>query len=106
MSKPLRVLGVVRLSRSSDAPTSVEGQRRAIERWAESLGHEIVGWAEDEDVSGDVAPWERPGLGQWLPATLGNRGASPQEQRRALAASRAHVWDAICVIHLDRLSRR
>lgn len=102
----MRVLGVVRLSRSSDASTSVQGQREAIERWAGSLGHEIVGWAEDEDVSGDVAPWQRPSLGQWLPATLGNRGASQREQRRALAASRAQEWDAICAIHLDRLSRR
>jgi site-specific DNA recombinase len=83
----MRVLAVVRLSRETDETTSPERQRRGLEAWATSLGHEIVGWVEDLDVSGDTSPWERPELGLWL-------GDSPP----------AH-FDIIAGTKIDRLSR-
>ncbi|MET7828517.1 recombinase family protein [Streptomyces sp. NPDC005386] len=100
-----RVLGVLRLSRATDESTSVVRQRASIERWAESRGHTIVGWAEDVDVSGAVAPWQRPELGKWLPSTIGKE-VSEVEERRAWEASRAGEWDIACAWKLDRVSRR
>jgi site-specific DNA recombinase len=100
-----RVLGVLRLSRATDESTSVVRQRASIERWAESRGHTIIGWAEDVDVSGAVAPWQRPELGRWLPSTIGKE-VSEVEERRAWEASRAGEWDIACAWKLDRLSRR
>ena len=63
----MRVLAGTRVSRSTDESTSPERQLAAIQRWAESKGHEIVGQAVDLDVSGyKKAPWERPEIGSWL----------------------------------------
>lgn len=100
-----RVLGALRLSRASDESTSVVRQKVAIQRWADSRGHTIVGWVEDVDVSGAIAPWERPGLGQWLPSTIG-KDVSAVEQRLAWELSRADEWDVLCGMKLDRISRR
>jgi site-specific DNA recombinase len=100
-----RVLGVLRLSRASDESTSVVRQRQAIQRWADARGAVVVGWAEDVDVSGAVAPWKRPGLGEWLPSTIGKE-VSEVEERLAWEESRADEWDAICAWKLDRISRR
>ncbi len=82
----MRVLGRVRLSRSTEESTSVERQREVIQQWASANGHEIVGWAEDLDVSGSVDPFDTPGLGPWL-------------------NHRAGEWDVICSWKLDRLGR-
>ncbi|MGB9998344.1 recombinase family protein [Streptomyces pseudogriseolus] len=100
-----RVLGVLRLSRASDESTSIVRQKAAIERWAESKGHVVIGWAEDVDVSGAIAPWERPELGQWLPSTIGKE-VSDVERRLAWEASRVTEWDILCGWKLDRISRR
>lgn len=100
-----RVLGIVRLSRETDESTSPDRQRAAVERWARDRGHEVIGWAEDLDVSGAVAPWKRTGLGEWLPSTIG-REASGAEEQAALARSRANEWDILCAWKLDRISRR
>ncbi|MEU7077343.1 recombinase family protein [Streptomyces sp. NPDC046409] len=100
-----RVLGALRLSRASDESTSVVRQKVAIQRWADSRGHTVVGWVEDVDVSGAVAPWERPGLGQWLPSTIGN-DVSAVEERLAWELSRVDEWDILCGWKLDRISRR
>ena len=97
---------MVRLSRTDAASTSIERQREEIERWAAIARHDIVAWAQDEDVSGDVAPWRRPGLGQYLPDSLGYRDASAGDVARSTASSRAGEWDALVVWKLDRLSRR
>ncbi|MFF7969124.1 recombinase family protein [Streptomyces sp. NPDC007903] len=96
---------MVRLSRDKDDSTSVARQRASVERWAEGKGHTIVGWAEDVDVSGAVAPWQRPEFGKWLPSTVG-KDVSEIEARRAWDASRAAEWDIACAWKLDRLSRR
>jgi site-specific DNA recombinase len=100
-----RVLGALRLSRASDESTSVVRQKVAIQRWADSRGHTVVGWVEDVDVSGAIAPWERPGLGQWLPSTIG-KDVSTVEQRLAWELSRVAEWDILCGMKLDRISRR
>ncbi|MGW8796657.1 recombinase family protein [Streptomyces sp. NPDC055775] len=100
-----RVLGVLRLSRASDESTSIVRQKAAIERWAESKGHVVIGWSEDVDVSGAIAPWERPKLGQWLPSTIGKE-VSNVERRLAWEASRVTEWDILCGWKLDRISRR
>ncbi|MFD3661104.1 recombinase family protein [Streptomyces sp. NPDC058659] len=100
-----RVLGALRLSRASDESTSVVRQKVAIQRWADSRGHTIAGWVEDVDVSGAIAPWERPGLGQWLPSTIGKE-VSAVEQRLAWELARVDEWDILCGMKLDRISRR
>ena len=43
-----------------------ERQRSSIQKYAAAYEHEIVGWAEDLDVSGAVSPFERKNLGGWL----------------------------------------
>lgn len=84
----MRVLGRIRLSRSTEESTSADRQREAIERWASDHDHKVVGWAEDLDVSGAVNPFHTPALGGWL-----------TEERK-------HDWDIICAWKLDRVSRR
>jgi site-specific DNA recombinase len=83
----MRVIGAVRLSvvRDENKTMSPERQRAAIEAWAASRGHVIVGWAEDLNVSGAVAPADRPELGAWL--------------------KRTSEWDCICAAKPDRISR-
>ncbi|WKW87250.1 serine integrase [Mycobacterium phage Chargerpower] len=83
----MRVLGRIRLSRATDESTSVERQREIIESWAKQNGHEVVGWAEDQDVSGAVDPFKTPALGPWL------------------KEDRAWEWDILCAWKLDRLGR-
>ncbi|OBK32545.1 hypothetical protein A5658_16030 [Mycobacterium sp. 1245111.1] len=82
----LRVVGRVRLSADRLESTSVERQREVIGQWASANDHEIVGWAEDVDVSGSVRPFDTPGLGPWL-------------------SDRAPEWDVLCAWKLDRLGR-
>ncbi|MGC4904201.1 recombinase family protein [Streptomyces cyaneofuscatus] len=100
-----RVLGLLRLSRASDESTAIVRQRAAIQRWADSKGYVVIGWAEDEGVSGGIAPWKRPGLGQWLPSTVGS-DVSSVEHQLAWEASRASDFDVIAAWKLDRISRR
>jgi site-specific DNA recombinase len=83
-----RVLGRIRLSRMSDESTSPQRQREIIEQWASVNDHEIIGWAEDLDVSGSVDPFDAPALGPWL------------------ADPRKYEWDILCAWKLDRISRR
>lgn len=84
----MRVLGRTRLSRSTEESTSIERQREIIESWAKQNDHEIVGWAEDVDVSGSVDPFEAPELGPWL------------------SEERMGEWDILCSWKMDRLARR
>lgn len=83
----MRVLGRVRLSRVSEESTSVGRQKQIIETWANGNGHEIVGWAEDLDVSGSVDPFKAPALGPWF------------------KTDKAQEWDILCCWKLDRLTR-
>jgi site-specific DNA recombinase len=81
----MRIIGVIRLSVSTDESTSPERQREKIETWAAAHGHTVTGWAEDIDVSGKIAPAMRPELGPWL----------RQPDR----------WDALVAAKPDRISR-
>ncbi|MEV0360289.1 recombinase family protein [Nocardia sp. NPDC050697] len=82
----LRVLGRLRLSRSTEESTSIERQREIIQQWADANGHTLVGWAEDIDVSGSIDPFEAPKLGPWL-------------------NERHPEWDVLAAWKLDRLGR-
>src|ERR1700722_5533135 len=86
-SLDVRVLGRIRLSRATDESTSPERQREVIETWAAQHDHEMIGWAEDRDVSGSVDPFDAPALGPWL------------------ADDRKHEWDIVAAWKLDRLGR-
>lgn len=66
----------------------MERQREIVEAWADANNHQIVGWAEDLDVSGSLDPFATVGLGPWL------------------AKDRLHDWDILCAWKLDRLARR
>ncbi|MFI5808624.1 recombinase family protein [Streptomyces sp. NPDC051561] len=86
----LRVLGSLRLSSDTDDSTAIARQRDHIQHWADAPGRDalIVGWATDTDVSGGLHPFKRPDLSKWF-----------TEEYRDL-------WDVICVMKVDRLSRR
>ena len=66
MLHDMRVLGRLRLSRSTEESTSIERQREIVGAWATANGHVVVGWAEDLDVSGSVSPFDTPAFGPWL----------------------------------------
>lgn len=83
----MRLLAAVRLSELTDETTSPERQREKILTYARLHGHDIVGVAEDLDVSGAVSPFDRPSLGPWLTGSL------------------ADEWDGLIVARLDRLTR-
>lgn len=74
------------MSRLTEESTSQERQRELIEQWADMHDHEVVGWAEDIDVSGGIDPFDTAALGDWL-------------------KNRPHEFDVICCWKLDRLSR-
>jgi site-specific DNA recombinase len=82
-----KALVVVRLSRMTDESTSPERQRRKCEELCSSRGYDVIGVAEDLDVSaGSTSPFDRPSLRGWL--------AKPEE------------YDVIVFYRVDRLVRR
>ncbi|MGV9945290.1 recombinase family protein [Rhodococcus aetherivorans] len=86
--KPTRALIVVRLSRVTDATTSPERQLEECRKLCDQRGYEVVGIAQDLDVSaGLTTPFERPQLGDWL-------------------ENRFHEVDVIVVYRMDRIVRR
>lgn len=84
----MRVIGIVRLSRLTEQSLSPDKQKEIITASATAHGHEIVGWAEDLDVSGDVSPFDRPQFGRWL------------------TDEKAPEYDGMIAWKLDRYSRR
>ncbi|WP_237168690.1 recombinase family protein [Prescottella equi] len=75
------------MSRLTDESTSPERQRRECEKLCSERGWEVVGVAEDLDVSaGSTSPFDRPSLREWL--------AKPEE------------YDVIVFYRVDRLVRR
>jgi DNA invertase Pin-like site-specific DNA recombinase len=66
---------------------SLDAQRARCEGWAASRGLQLVGWQEDQNVSGSVAPGDRPGF------------------RRVLDMVKSGRADAIVVADLERFSR-
>lgn len=89
-----RALIVVRLSRLTDESTSPERQRAECERFCAAKGWDVVGVAEDLDVSaGSTSPFDRPALSRWL----GDGRDDP---------GRLGEFDVIVVYRVDRLVRR
>lgn len=83
-----RALIAVRLSRVTDATTSPERQLATCRELCEQRGYEVVGIAEDLDVSaGSTTPFDRPQLGDWLTNRLGE-------------------FDVIVFFRADRIVRR
>jgi DNA invertase Pin-like site-specific DNA recombinase len=83
----MRALISARLSRASEDSMSLDGQLSKGHQWADLHGHDVVADVRDDGVSGDVSPFERPGLGPWL-------------------TDRVAEWDVLVAYKLDRLSRR
>lgn len=84
----MRALIVVRLSRVTDATTSPERQLQACRELCAQRGYEVVGIAEDLDVSaGATSPFDRPQLGDWLTNRLGE-------------------FDVLVFYRMDRIVRR
>lgn len=66
---PQRALVVVRLSRETEATTSPERQLAECVSLCKARGYEVVGVAQDLDVSGSADPFssqDRPQLARWL----------------------------------------
>jgi site-specific DNA recombinase len=83
----MRVLGAARLSHDTDESTSIERQREQMDLTCKARGDVLVHVTEDTDVSGAVAPADRPELGPWFTEPLVGQ------------------WDALMVTKLDRLTR-
>jgi site-specific DNA recombinase len=71
--EPERWLVAARLSRMSkkdrergEVITGIQTQDQRSADWARQEGHVIVHVTRDRNISGAVAPWERPELGPWL----------------------------------------
>ncbi|MGV0603366.1 recombinase family protein [Mycolicibacterium sp. XJ1904] len=84
----MKALIVVRLSRVTDATTSPERQLQSCQELCAQRGYEVIGVAEDLDVSaGSTSPFDRPQLGDWLTNRLGE-------------------FDVLVVFRMDRIVRR
>jgi hypothetical protein len=76
----VRAVIVVRLSRVTDATTSPERQLKTCRDLCRQRGYEVMGIAEDLDVSaGSTSPFDRPQLGDWLTNRLGEFDAHPHQ---------------------------
>jgi DNA invertase Pin-like site-specific DNA recombinase len=81
-------LGATRLSRKTDESTSITRQREQITLTSQLRRDTLIHITEDTDISGNVSPFERDGLGPWL--------TDPDKIRK---------WDCLIVPKLDRLTR-
>lgn len=83
-----RALIAIRLSRVTDATTSPERQIESCQKLCRERGYEVVGIANDLDISaGKTSPFERPQLGDWL-------------------ANRPGEFDVLVFFRADRVVRR
>jgi DNA invertase Pin-like site-specific DNA recombinase len=72
--EPERWLVAARLSRvakkdrerGDEVINGIQTQDRRSTEWAQHEGHVIVHVTKDRNVSGAIAPWDRPELGPWL----------------------------------------
>lgn len=87
-ARPLRLLGVLRISLTTERGSGIVSQRKDILRAASDIGAIIIGWAEDSDVSASkTTPFQRPQLSPWL-------------------KERVNEFDGIITWKLDRLVRK
>jgi DNA invertase Pin-like site-specific DNA recombinase len=88
ITETLRAVVAVRLSSLTDETTSPERQDAVTRGHAERQGWEVVGKAEDLDVSAStVPPFERAQLGPWL------------------SEPKCHEWDVLIFWRADRAVR-
>lgn len=95
------VVGYLRVSTEEQAVSGLglEAQRATIEARAKDEGWTVVEWFTDEDVSGTVAPLERPGLSAALDAVADGKAS------RLVASHLTRVGrDAARVLDLDTLA--
>lgn len=97
--RPLRALIVIRLSRVTDATTSPERQLADCLALCEQRGYDVVGVAEDLDISGSTNPMDRPNLGRWL------RGEYVETAQPGPENHEPTPFDVIVVWRVDRLVR-
>lgn len=99
MSK--RAVIVVRLSRQMEESTSAERQLADCKRFCEQRGWDVVGVAEDLNVSaGSTTPFKRPALREWIGAGARDRDGYPSDPGRSAE------YDVLVFWRLDRLVRR
>ncbi|MFC4372993.1 recombinase family protein [Nocardia halotolerans] len=97
---PSRALIVTRLSRMTDESTSPERQLAECMKLCADRGYEVVGAAEDLDVSaGKTSPFERPELKRWLAHEFSPSTAPGPDNRHPCP------FDVIVFYRLDRLVR-
>lgn len=92
----MRALVVVRLSRVTDATTSPERQLELCRELCAQRGYEVVGVAEDLDVSGAIDPFDRkkrPNLSRWLAGEQTDDNGNPM------------TFDVIVAYRVDRFTR-
>ena len=67
-SGPLRLLAYLRVSTVGQVEDGLglDVQEGQVARWAQTAGHEVVGWYRDEGVSGAKEAADRPGLAMAL----------------------------------------
>ncbi|MEG8180251.1 recombinase family protein [Nocardia terpenica] len=93
---PQRALVVIRLSKVTDTTTSPERQLADCRELCEKRGYEVIGIAEDLDVSGAVDPFDRkkrPHLARWLHGEQLDSDGNPVP------------YEVIVVYRVDRLTR-
>lgn len=89
----MRALIITRLSRQVEESTSAERQRKDCQELCQREGWEVIGVAEDLNVSaGKTSPFERPELRKWIGDGKDNEG-------------RMHEIDVIVFWRLDRVVR-
>src|SRR5450756_2692120 len=66
------LVGVIRLSRTTDKTSSPQKQVNHILTAAAAVGAHVIAWAVDLEVSGATDPLTRPGLGPWLRGEAGD----------------------------------
>lgn len=92
----MRALIVVRLSRVTDATTSPERQLEICRELCAQRDYEVVGVAQDLDVSGAVDPFDRkkrPNLSRWLAGEQTDDDGNPL------------TFDVIVAYRVDRFTR-
>lgn len=84
----MRVLGALRQSKTREHALSIDAQRKAIQRWADTNGHEVIGFTIDPSTSGKLSCFKRPALGPYLtdPLCIG-------------------AWDVLVTFRIDRACR-
>ena len=95
-------IGYLRVSTDEQAVSGLglEAQRAAILAQAEALGVTVIGWQEDEGLSGTVAPMDRPGL------TLALNAMADGHAERLIVAKLDRLGrSTLDVLNLDALAR-